>query len=252
MADYGLIGYPLSHSFSASFFKEKFKHLDLSLSYEAFPIPSIDSFPSLLKTQKTLKGLNVTLPYKKDIINSLDFIHKEALAIGAVNCIKIERQQCFGFNTDAWGFQQSLKSLLKPQHNQAIIFGDGGAAQAVKYALHSLQIPYQVVSRKGAFTFEQVNAQHIESHLILIHTTPLGMYPHIHTYPDIPYEAITANHLVVDLVYNPQQSLLLQKAALQGAQCLNGMPMLIAQAEKSWEIWQNELPLSEMLAVGSI
>lgn len=238
---YGLIGYPLGHSFSKGYFKEKFEKENITdCQYENFPIPNISDFPALLAQHPDLKGLNVTIPYKEVVIPYLDELTPAAEKIGAVNCIDIRNGVKRGYNTDVIGFSRSLEPLLQPHHNRALVLGTGGAAKAVIYALQQLGIHVTVVSRQGtshAVAYHQLTSELLEANTIIINTTPLGMYPEVTTCPDIPFQYITSRHLLYDLVYNPAATTFLQKGAEKGAIIKNGHEMLILQAEASWEIW---------------
>ena len=252
MKYYGLIGYPLSHSFSKKYFAEKFEKAHITGShYELYPIENIDGLPDLLKQNPGLRGLNVTVPHKINVIKYLDCIESGAKEAGAVNCIRIinndtERAgaehhlRLEGYNTDIYGFEMSLKPLLKEQHSSALVLGDGGAAKAVKCVLAKLGISYLFVTRKAqsnSLLFTDLTPSDIKQHKLIINTTPVGMSPKIDECPQIPYEAITGEHLLYDLIYNPEETLFLKKGAEQGAVIKNGYEMLILQAEKSWEIW---------------
>ncbi len=244
---FGLIGYPLSHSFSKKFFSEKFeKEQIVGCKYELFPIEKADSILNLINEDPSLVGLNVTIPHKVAVMPLLDELDNAAAEIGAVNCIAIEQHGgsvvLKGFNTDAYGFAESLKPLLEKQHQKALIFGDGGAAKAVKYVLNQLAIPYLVVVRKeteNAIMYDAVTAELLAEYTVLINTTPLGMSPNLESYPPIPYEALTSDHLAYDLVYNPEETVFLTKANAQGAKIKNGLEMLYLQAERSWYIWNS-------------
>jgi shikimate dehydrogenase len=243
---FGLIGFPLSHSFSKKFFTEKFEKEGIAdCQYELFPLTEISLLSQLL-TNKGLEGLNVTIPYKVAVIPYLHEMDDAARAIGAVNCISINHDQDIpflkGYNTDAYGFEESLKPLLKTHHRQALIFGDGGAAKAVKYVLHKLGIPYRSVVRtaaEGCITYDEVTAALLRDYQVLINTTPLGMSPNLDTCPAIPYEALSFEHLAYDLVYNPAEPLFLRQAQARHAVTKNGMEMLELQAERSWTIWNS-------------
>lgn len=247
MKTYGLIGYPLTHSFSKKYFTEKFLHEGIvKHEYELFPIEHINALPGLISENQTLCGLNVTIPHKISVINYLDEVEEAAGKIGAVNCISIKRFEnevyLKGYNTDAYGFESSLKPLLKTQHTSALVFGDGGAAKAVKYVLEKLNIDYQVVVRKAtekAILYSDITPEILKSHKLLINTTPLGMSPDIATYPDIDYTLLDSEYLAYDLVYNPLQTAFLNHAAANGAEVKNGLEMLHKQAEKAWAIWNN-------------
>lgn len=245
MKTYGLIGYPLSHSFSKKYFTEKFLNEGIAdHQYELFPIEDIKSLPDLLNDNPSLCGLNVTIPHKVNVLCYLNEIDEAADKIGAVNCISIKsfegKNYLKGYNTDAYGFEESLKPLLEPQHTHALVFGDGGAAKAVKYVLEKLNISYQVVVRKateGAVLYSAITPEILASHTLLINTTPLGMSPNVDTFPDIDYSLVGPQHLAYDLVYNPLETAFLIKAAASGAKVKNGLEMLHQQAEKAWAVW---------------
>ncbi|WP_145858559.1 shikimate dehydrogenase family protein [Pedobacter suwonensis] len=245
MKTYGLIGYPLSHSFSKKYFTEKFQNEGITdHQYELFPIADIKSLPDLLSENPSLFGLNVTIPHKVNVLCYLNEVDEAAEKIGAVNCISIRsfegESYLKGYNTDAYGFEESLKPLLGPQHNKALVFGDGGAAKAVKYVLEKLNIEYQTVVRKataGTLIYSEITPEILDSHKLLINTTPLGMSPNVDTFPDIDYSLIGPEHLAYDLVYNPLETAFLVKAAAGGARTKNGLEMLHQQAEKAWAIW---------------
>ena len=241
MKMYGLIGFPLSHSFSKGFFQEKFEKENITnCRYENFPIPGISQFTTLLEQHPELNGINVTIPYKEAVIPFLDELSKAAAQIGAVNCIHIKDGKRKGYNTDVIGFTRSLQPLLQSHHTHALVLGTGGAAKAVMYALEELGISYTVVSRQaanGAIAYASLDQAAMETHTLIINTTPLGMYPKVDTFPGIPYQYITSRHLLYDLVYNPAETSFLQKGAAQGAVIKNGHEMLILQAEASWQIW---------------
>jgi shikimate dehydrogenase len=246
MRRFGLIGYPLSHSFSPAYFSQKFNKEGLSdCLYEAFPIKSVEELPSLLANNPDLEGLNVTIPYKKEI---LPFLNKSTEAVkqtGACNCIKIKNQFLTGYNTDVAGFEKSLMTDLKPVHFKALILGTGGAAAAVKFVLKRLNIDFLFVSRKSQpdkniLTYDEISSEMINEYKLIINTTPLGMYPDVNSCPDILYENLTKEHYLYDLIYNPDQTLFLEKGAEKGATTKNGSDMLIIQAEESWKIW-NEI-----------
>ncbi|MBG6236783.1 shikimate dehydrogenase [Pedobacter sp. CAN_A7] len=243
---FGLIGYPLSHSFSKKFFTEKFEKEGIKdRQYELFPLTEITLLKQLL-VNKELEGLNVTIPYKVAVIPYLNEMDDAARVIGAVNCISISHEQDIpflkGYNTDAYGFEESLKPLLAPHHQKALIFGDGGAAKAVKYVLRKLGITYLSVVRsaaEGCITYAEVSPALLQEYQVLINTTPLGMSPNLETCPAIPYEALNHKHLAYDLVYNPADTLFLRQAKAQHAVAKNGMEMLVLQAERSWTIWNS-------------
>lgn len=242
MTTYGLIGYPLSHSFSKKYFTEKFEKEGIpNHQYDLFPLEEIDELTALLKAQRDLAGLNVTIPYKQKVMPFLKKINAAAAEIGAVNTIKILDGELHGFNTDAYGFQISLQKLLNPEQSyQALIFGTGGASKAIQYILKKLNITFRLVSRhkkENCLTYEELSPDVIASCLLLVNTTPLGMSPNVDTAPNIPYQAISQHHILYDLVYNPEKTLFLKKGIEQGATSKNGLEMLHLQAEKSWEIW---------------
>ena len=245
MKTYGLIGFPLSHSFSKKYFTEKFQNEGITdRQYELFSIEKIKALADLLVENDSLCGLNVTIPHKVGVLPFLNEIEEAAEKIGAVNCICIKRVEgetyLKGFNTDAYGFEESLKPLLTAQHRRALVFGDGGAAKAVKYVLEKLGIEYQIVVRKaveGAILYSDVTPELLSTHKLLINTTPLGMSPNTDTFPEIDYTQIGNDHLAYDLVYNPLETAFLSKAVAQGAQIKNGLEMLYKQAEKAWAIW---------------
>jgi shikimate dehydrogenase len=241
MRQFGLIGYPLSHSFSKKYFSDKFEKLGITgCSYDIYPIPDIDQLPALLKDQPLLQGLNVTIPYKEKVIPFLTNANEVVQKIKACNCIRIEKGHLTGFNTDVIGFEISLKEKLGPHHRQALILGTGGAAKAVEYVLGGLGIHYRYVSRNplaGQLGYEQLNTALIKECTLIINTTPLGMYPHTAACPPIPYELLGPNHYLFDLIYNPAQTRFLEWGAAKGAVIQNGMQMLVLQAEESWRIW---------------
>jgi len=241
MKTYGLIGFPLSHSFSQKYFKEKFQREKiLNREFKNFSLESIDEFPSLIKQNPNLAGLSVTIPYKQSVIRFLEGIDATAKKIGAVNCVRVSDRK--GFNTDIIGFMQSIQPLLKPYHHKALILGSGGASKAIQYVLKKMKIDYYLVSRiknkdSKNKTYSDLNQEIIAAHSIIINATPLGMFPDINNYPRIPYEFLTPKHLLYDLNYNPQETLFLKKGKEKGAQIKNGLEMLHVQAEKAWEIW---------------
>lgn len=238
---YGLIGYPLSHSFSKKYFTEKFEREGLlTHKYELFPIASIDRLKEVLQNNPNLVGLNVTIPYKQDVLSFLDEKDEVVKSIGACNCIRIAYGKLKGFNTDVIGFEKSLKRKLQPSHTNALILGTGGAAKAVEYVLAKLGIAFKYVSRKpatGQLTYEEVTSSILQEYTLIVNTTPLGMYPAVDQAPPLPYEALTANHYLFDLVYNPSRTLFLQKGESKGAAVENGYDMLLIQADESWIIW---------------
>lgn len=248
---YGLIGFPLTHSYSKKYFTEKFvKEHIADCCYELFELKSVQELPELLKSHKTLRGLNVTIPYKQDVIPLLDDLDEaSAKRVGAVNTIKVYADgSTKGFNTDYYGFKQSLlewfdRKAVSFKEIKALVLGNGGAAKAVKAALDDLSIPYEVVSRTpadGQLSYEQITDDVIGEYLLIINTTPLGMYPETNTCPPIPYDLLGHDHLLYDLVYNPEETLFLKNGAAKGAATHNGLKMLYLQAEKAWSIWNYE------------
>lgn len=241
MRHFGLIGYPLSHSFSKKYFFEKFQKENIrDCSYENYPLTSINLFPELIRETENLEGLNVTIPYKESVIPYLDHLDIAAEKIAAVNCIHFQKGKSTGFNTDIIGFERSLKPLLKPYHPSALILGTGGASKAIGYVLSKLHISFHYVSRnkkKDYLTYNELNEEIIHEHTLIINTTPLGTSPDTHNCPDIPYKFLGEKHLLYDLIYNPPETLFLQKGRERGATIKNGYEMLILQAEASWEIW---------------
>jgi shikimate dehydrogenase len=246
MKNYGLIGYPLSHSFSKKHFAEKFAALEIiDCFYDLFPLENINNFPQLLTKVDNLVGLNVTIPYKEQVLPFLDEIDADAKAIGAVNTIKINNGKLKGFNTDVYGFKQSLLPIINKKYTKAtklkaLILGTGGASKAVFHALKQLGIDTKFVSRNpknGQFAYHDLTKEIIASHQIIVNTTPLGTSPNIHAFPNIPYQFLTSSHLLYDLVYNPEVSAFLQKGLEQETTIKNGLEMLHLQAEKAWEIW---------------
>jgi shikimate dehydrogenase len=240
---YGLIGRPLTHSFSKKYFTQKFERENIKeCRYQNFELQTIEHLPTILKTHADLRGLNVTIPYKKDVIPFLDFKNEVVEAIGACNCIKIENGKLHGYNTDVTGFQKSLQTFLKHHHTKALVLGTGGSSGAVQYALQQLGIGYKLVSRQkteNTLTYKELNAAILKEYTIVINTTPLGMFPNINAAPDLPYQFISSNHLLFDLIYNPEKTLFLQKGEEQGATISNGHAMLLLQAEESWRIWNS-------------
>ncbi len=242
---YGLIGYPLEHSFSPGYFKQKFAALGLNdAEYRLFPLKNIADFSSFLKDHTNLAGLNVTIPYKEKIMDYLDEIDPAAGEIGAVNTVQIsqksEKKYLKGFNTDFIGFRESIERKLQPSHRKALVLGTGGSSKAVVYALRLLNIPCQLVSRTaitGALSYQDLDAEFLRDYQIIVNTTPLGMFPHINQAPEIPYHLLNNSHLLFDLIYNPEETRFLQKGKEQGAATVNGQEMLRLQADAAWEIW---------------
>jgi shikimate dehydrogenase len=239
---FGLLGRNISYSFSKGHFTTKFNNEELTgCSYENFDITEITAFPDLIKNTSHLKGLNVTIPYKEEVIPYLNKLSKKAAKIGAVNTIKITKKgKLKGYNTDYYGFQKSLEPLLQPHHKKALILGTGGASKGVAFALDELGIEYSFVSRaakENAIDYSQINAAIFNDYQIIINSTPIGTSPNIEACPDVPYELFTERHIAYDLIYNPAETQFLKNAKERGAQIKNGLDMLIFQAEKAWEIW---------------
>ncbi|WP_276133316.1 shikimate dehydrogenase family protein [Polluticoccus soli] len=237
---YGIIGYPLGHTFSPGYFTKKFADEGIDAVYKSFPLEQITELPELLQQQTELRGLNVTIPYKEAVLQYLDETDAAAKAVGAVNCIHITDGNTKGYNTDIIGFEQSLLPLLQPHHRRALVLGTGGAAKAVAYVLNKLGIDYRKVSRSGqpeVVSYDDLTPELISAHTLIINTTPLGMYPDIYSFPPIPYDAIGAEHLLYDLIYNPAETRFLSLGKANGATVKNGMEMLHLQAEASWQIW---------------
>lgn len=245
MRTFGLIGYPLSHSFSKKYFTEKFEKEGIENTvYELFPLESIDEFPELIKSTPNLAGLNVTIPYKEAVIPFLDELDPKAEAIGAVNTIKLENGKLKGYNTDYIGFKESLIKFVgpNPMPQQALILGTGGASKAVQVTLEDLGISYRFVSRSadaGQLSYESLNTQYqiLNTAKLIINTTPLGMSPNIEGLPDLPYEQLTPNHFLYDLVYNPLITAFMQKGIDANCWVKNGLEMLHGQAEAAWKVW---------------
>lgn len=239
---FGLLGRNISYSFSKGYFTEKFskEHFE-GCSYENFDLPDITYFTELRKNNTDLNGLNVTIPYKQDILPYLDKLSKNASEIGAVNTIKFTKKgKLKGYNTDYYGFQKSLEPLLEPHHKKALILGTGGASKGVAFALDKLDIAYTFVSREAkenCIDYSLVNATTFDNYQIIINCTPVGTSPNVDAFPLIPYEYFTERHIAYDLIYNPAETAFLSKAKAQGAQIKNGLDMLIFQAEKAWKIW---------------
>lgn len=242
---FGLVGYPLDHSFSPTYFEKKFRREKIEdAEYLLFPLSDITQIRNFVKQNPNLQGFNVTHPYKKEILPFLDEIDSEAARVGAVNCVLIQRTETQtmlkGYNTDVIGFAQTLAQLHLDTPTAALILGTGGAAQAVAAALKKSGYTITWVSRSkkhNTLTYESLTTEIIRQHPLIINTTPLGMYPNINRFPSINYNALTQNHTLIDLIYNPEETQFLKKGKAKGAQICNGMPMLISQAEASWKIW---------------
>lgn len=243
MKKFGLIGYPLTHSFSKQYFERKFGRENIQdTEYQNYPLEHIEEFPALIESIQDLKGLNVTIPYKESIIPYLTELDETANEIGAVNTIKFIDGKLIGYNTDAWGFAKSLLGMASKDMKKALIIGNGGAAKAVKYVLNRIGIEYTVVSRtksEGVLSYEELNDDFISSIQLLVQTTPLGTSPNVNEMPAIPMGAVTPKHKAFDLIYNPEESLFLKSMRERGAKTKNGLEMLQAQAEEAWKIWCN-------------
>lgn len=241
MRRFGLIGRNISYSFSRKYFSEKFSAEGIAASYENFDLQDISEFSEVLQKTEDLVGLNVTIPYKEAIMPFLDSLDKTALEIGAVNTIKVEKDGSLtGHNTDYYGFLKSLQPHLKTHHQKALILGTGGASKAVHYALQTLGISTTFVSRtpsKNCILYSDLSEAILQDHKLIVNTTPLGTFPNVEEYPQVPTAYLSNEHLVFDLIYNPQKTKLMQLAEEQGATVLNGSKMLVLQAEKAWEIW---------------
>ncbi|MEZ4829211.1 MAG: shikimate dehydrogenase [Bacteroidia bacterium] len=247
---FGLIGKKLGHSFSKRYFTAKFESLGIHDRYELFELPSIDHFPALVQTYRDqgLTGLNVTIPYKTEVIPFLNWLSPEAAAIGAVNTIRVEADGLSGHNSDISGFRQSLLAFLgAARPEKALVLGTGGASKAVRFVLEQMLSPENVVSvsrkpeNQAVLSYQALTPELISSFHLIVNTTPLGMYPDTAFAPEIPYEGMSNFHFACDLIYNPEETLFMKKAASFGAHTCNGMEMLILQAEKSWSVW-NEKP----------
>lgn len=244
MRTFGLIGYPLAHSFSKKYFTEQFEREQTAdCVYELFPLEKIADLSPLL-LDSSIHGLNVTIPYKVGVLPYLNELDEAAEKIGAVNCISIQKKEgkkwLKGYNTDAYGFEESLKPFLKPHHTKALILGNGGAARAVKYVLGKLNISYLTVVRKpsaDSILYVELTEELMQQHQVIINTTPLGTFPNIDASPAIPYQFLGNQHLAYDLVYNPEETQFLQQAKAKGAAIKNGLEMLHLQADRSWYIW---------------
>lgn len=247
MDKYGLIGYPLGHSFSVGYFNEKFQNEGINAQYINFEIPSIEDLREVLDRNPELRGLNVTIPYKQKVIPYLDEVSPEARAIGAVNVIRVTHKGkdiiLKGFNSDVIGFTQSIEPLLETFHKKALILGTGGASKAIDYGLRSLGLETVFVSRfdrPGTIQYDKLTPEDIQEYNVIVNCTPLGMYPKVDTCPDLPYEAMNSHTLLYDLIYNPDETLFMKQGRKQGATVINGLEMLLLQAFASWDFWNAE------------
>ena len=247
MIKLGLIGFPLGHSFSKNYYLQKFKDENIQhVDYDLYAIEDIQTFYDIFKDDESYKGFNVTIPHKQNVLKYIDVLSDEAKEINAVNCITIHRDgkniKLKGYNTDAFGFRNSLEPLLQPHHSKALVLGNGGAAKAVFYSLKKLNIPFKTVSRSkenGDLTYDELSKEIIQDYKIIINCSPVGTFPNVDQCPDIPYEALSAEHLLYDLIYNPEETLFLKKGKEKDTIIKNGYEMLILQAEKNWEIWKS-------------
>ena len=241
---FGLVGKNISYSFSRGYFTEKFKKLNLPThTYENFDFQNIEEFKMLMEDKEVI-GVNVTIPYKQEVIPYLTEVHPKAKKIGAVNTIKFSKNGIIGYNTDAYGFRESLRPYIQPHHKKALILGTGGASKAVAFVLEELNMAYSYVSRtpKAAqLTYKDIDHTVIKEHTVIINCTPLGTHPNVTNKPDIAYEAIGKEHLLYDLIYNPAKTAFLLEGESRGAAICNGLRMLELQAEKAWEVWTSPL-----------
>ncbi|MBR4897355.1 MAG: shikimate dehydrogenase [Prevotella sp.] len=247
MDKYGLIGYPLGHSFSIGYHNQRFADEGINAKYLNFEIPSIDDLPAVLSQNPELKGLNVTIPYKEKVMQFLDYVSPEARAIGAVNVIRVEHQgkkiTLKGYNSDVIGFTQSIEPLLENYHKKALVLGTGGASKAVSYGLKSLGLETVYVSRyerPGTIQYASITPEVVQEYNVIVNCTPLGMFPKTEECPSLPYEAMDERNILYDLIYNPDETLFMRKGAERGATVKNGLEMLLLQAFASWEFWNGK------------
>ena len=242
MAKYGLIGKDLSHSFSKTFFTYKFEQENRRDSYHNFELESLEEFPQLIKNTEGLKGLNVTIPYKEAIIPYLYKLDKEAEKIGAVNTIKFRKDvKLIGYNTDHYGFAKALADFFPIKEKTALILGTGGASKAVQYVLDAMEFDYEVVSRKptvDSIGYNSLSRDVMADHLLIVNCTPIGTSPNVNDCPKIPYQYLTRDHVLFDLIYNPRETEFMKRGFVKGARVINGLKMLENQAKKSWRIWK--------------
>jgi shikimate dehydrogenase len=240
MTKYGIIGYPLGHSFSRGFFAEKFARESIDAQYLNFEIPDVAMLSDVLRDNPELRGLNVTLPHKQAVIPLLDEMSEEAMEIGAVNVIRVRNGKLKGFNSDIIGFTNSIKPLLQPHHRKALVLGTGGASKAIRVGLNRLGIEWTYVSRSprdGMVTYEDITAETLQEYTVIVNCSPVGMFPKVDAAPAIPYELLSPQHLLFDCVYNPEETLFMKKGREQGATVKNGLEMLHLQAIASWNFW---------------
>jgi len=248
MERYGLIGFPLKHSFSKDYFNSKFMSEGIDAEYVNFEITSITELKSIIQNNPDLNGLNVTIPYKEQVIPFLDKLSDNARLIGAVNVIRFKRKKkkvkLIGHNSDIVGFKLSIEPLLKPHHQRALILGTGGSAKAIFYGLQQLGLEATYVSRRKSsqqiLTYSELSQETIENHSVIVNCTPVGMWPRVDECPAIPYQWLNSNHLLYDLLYNPNETQFMKKGEKQGATVKNGLEMLLLQAFESWKIWNKE------------
>ena len=247
MDKYGIIGYPLGHSFSPGFFNEKFRNEGIDAVYERYELSQIDLLPEIIASNPELCGLNVTIPYKQQIMQYLDELSEEAREIGAVNVVKVTHNgknvHLKGFNSDVIGFSRSIEPLLEKHHKKALILGTGGAAQAIDYGLKQLGLETIKVSRyerPDTIQYDKITPDVIKEYKVIINCTPIGMYPNTEECPNLPYEAMDSKHLLYDLIYNPDTTLFMKKGMERGAVVKNGLEMLLLQAYASWEFWHEK------------
>lgn len=247
MDKYGLIGYPLGHSFSITYFNQKFADEGINAKYENYELKSIDQLEEVLAMNPELKGLNVTIPYKEKVMDFLDSVAPEAQAIGAVNVIKVihdgNKLKLKGFNSDVIGFTQSIEPMIDHKwHQKALVLGTGGASKAICYGLKSLGIDPVCVSRyerPGTICYNQVTPEVIKEYNVVVNCTPVGMYPNVDECPPLPYEAMDQHTILYDLIYNPDETLFMKRGREYGADVKNGLEMLLLQAFASWEFWHS-------------
>lgn len=246
---FGLIGFPLGHSFSEQYFTRKFAQMGIAdAEYSLFPLPDLTIFPEFLADQPQLCGLNVTIPHKTAIIRYMDAMDESAKSVGAVNCIKISQGRLIGYNTDVFGFEAacppSFWQALADKQRLALVLGAGGASKAVAYVLRKWGIPFKIISRKpdgeNRLAYTVLSTLHPDTYQLIVNTTPLGMAPDTDSAPEFPYDCLRPDHVLYDLVYNPEQTVFLQMGAAMGCRTISGLPMLYAQAEKSWQIWESK------------
>ncbi|MCD8202572.1 MAG: shikimate dehydrogenase [Prevotella sp.] len=247
MDKYGLIGFPLGHSFSKNYFNEKFQNENIDAEYINFEISSIELLPEVLASNPELKGLNVTIPYKEKVISYLDVVSPEARAIGAVNLIRVEHKgnevKLKGYNSDVIGFTKSIQPMLERFHKKALVLGTGGASKAVSYGLRSLGLETVSVSRferPGTIQYERITPEVVKEYNVIVNCTPVGMYPNIDECPKLPYDAIDDKNILYDVIYNPDKTLFMKKGMEHGATVKNGLEMLLLQAFANWKIWSNK------------